>query len=273
MTQARVTLTIDKSIATVTFDHPPVNAWSKPMTDGLREVLRELRSDDAIEALILTGAGERAFSAGSDIAEMSNLLSPGQAVERKLRPQHEVFSELAHFPKPTIAALNGLTLGGGVEIACCCDFVVAEEQVQLGSPEVKLGVFPSSGGTFRITRRIGEGRAKQFMLLGEPIVAQTALEWGLVSHVVPRGQALSAAEELAATLVTRGLTGYEMCKSVILEALALPEPELVEFSLAQSEKAFTSDEAREGVSAFLEKRTPDFKSSRVARSERGSDIA
>lgn len=253
-----VTMSVENGVALVVFDRPPVNAWNKDMTDGLRRVLGDVRATPEIRVVILTGAGERAFSAGSDIVEFSALLDPGAAVEKKLAPQHEVFADLAALPVPTIAALNGFTLGGGLEIAVCCDLVVAEEHVSIGSPEITLGLFPSSGGTFRVARRIGTGRAKQMQLLGTPIDAGTALAWGLVNEVVPRGTARARAHELAGILLQRPQLALELCKSVIDAAFELDEPALIQRSLEASERAFTSADAAEGVRAFLNKEKPSF---------------
>ncbi len=125
------------------------------------------------------------------------MMGPGEVVEKKLAFEIETYNKLADFPKPTIAALDGLAYGGGLEMAVCCDLLIAAEDVRLALPEIKLGVFPGSGGTVRVTRRIGEGRAKEMMFLGEPIDARTALAWGLVNRVVPAGQALAGALELA----------------------------------------------------------------------------
>ena len=124
--------------------------------------------------MILTGEGTKAFCAGSDIHELEHMTSPGAVLEKKLIFQNKVFELLRAFPKPTIAALNGYTFGGGLEIAVCCDLLIAERQIQLALPEIKLGVFPSSGGTFRVARKIGESRAKEMIFLGEPIDAEKA---------------------------------------------------------------------------------------------------
>ncbi|RDG36556.1 enoyl-CoA hydratase/isomerase family protein [Streptomyces corynorhini] len=259
MSTAHVRLRIADGVATVVFDNPPLHVWNAAMTRGLTEALDTVESDPSVGVVILTGAGDRAFCAGSDIAEFAVLRAPGEAVAKKLRPQQELFARLASFPRPVIAALNGHTLGGGLEIAVCCDLIVAEEQIGIGSPEILLGVFPSSGGTFRVARRIGAGRAKEMQLLGEPVSAATALAWGLVNRVVERGGAVGAARELAEVLLRRPPRALALCKSVIDAAHDLPEEELIERSLAASDEAFTSAESAEGVRAFLAKRRPDFR--------------
>lgn len=250
---------IADGIAVLTIDNPPVNAVTVALARALGDAAAELDARDDVGVVIVTGAGERAFSAGSDIAEFSGMLGPGEAVERKLRPQMIAFAALAAMRTPTIAALNGICLGGGLEIAACCDLIVAEEQVLLGSPEIKLGVFPSSGGTFRVARRIGPGRAKEMQLLGDPVTAETALQWGLINRVAPRGQGMRVARELAAVLSARPPRALGLCKSVIDATPDLDETALTARSLAASEQAFTSAECAEGVRAFFAKQAPDFR--------------
>jgi enoyl-CoA hydratase len=212
-----------------------------------------------VRALVLTGAGDRAFCAGSDITEIKDLLTPGAVLEKKLIFQNKVFELLRCFPKPTIAALNGYTYGGGLEIAACCDMIVAEDHVRLCLPEIKLGLFPSSGGTFHIARKIGEARAKRMILLGEPIDAQTALDWGLVTEIVERGTALSSAEALAAALAKQPESAMRAAKLLINACFDHSEAVLVGQSLTASDQIFCSADANEGVTAFLEKRTPTFR--------------
>ncbi|MFE3738999.1 enoyl-CoA hydratase/isomerase family protein [Streptomyces sp. NPDC059134] len=267
MSGAQVRLDITDGVATVVLDNPPLHVWNAAMTRGLTEALDAVERDPSAGVVILTGAGDRAFCAGSDIAEFAPMRAPGEAVAKKLRPQQELFARLAAFPRPVIAALNGHTLGGGLEIAVCCDLIVAEEQIGIGSPEITLGVFPGSGGTFRVARRIGTGRAKEMQLLGEPVTAATALAWGLVNRVAPRGRAVEVAKELAEILLRRPPRALALCASVIDAAHDLTEEELIERSLAASDEAFTSAESAEGVRAFLAKRAPDFRALPVSAPE------
>ena len=248
-------------IAVLELSNPPVNAIDTNLVRQFGEALQQVESDSSVRALIVTASGGRVFSAGSDILEMSTMLAPGEAVERKLSLQFEVFGRLAALEIPTIAALAGDTLGGGLEVAACCDLIVAEEQIVLGSPEIRVGLFPSSGGTFRVARRIGPGRAKQMQMLGEPISAAQALGWGLVNEVVPTGQALTVATERAGTLLSRPAIGLRMVKRLIDNSVDLDEQSLIRLSLASSELAFTSPAGREGINAFLHKRQAQFPSS------------
>ena len=161
--------------------------------------------------------------------------------------------------EPTIAALHGLVYGGGMEIAVCCDILVAEENTQLALPKIKLGLFPSSGGPVRVTRRIGEGRAKEMMFLGDPISAQTALTWGLVNRVVGKGEGLAMARSIAVKLAARPPQALSLCKQVIDMSFDLPEEEVIRRSLLLSDVAFSSSECKEGVRAFHAKEQPIFR--------------
>src|SRR5215475_12557108 len=145
------------------------------MTRELNALVARLATDDAVRVMVLTGAGDKAFCAGSDIKEFPRMMAPGVIVPQKLALENEAYSRVDDFLKPTIAALNGLAFGGGLELAVCCDLIVAEAGGLVALPEIKLGVFPGSGGTVRVTRRIGEGRAKEMMFLGEPLPVETAL--------------------------------------------------------------------------------------------------
>ncbi len=249
---------VSGGIATIVLNNPPLNVVTRPLTLALGETLDALERDDTVRVVIITGDGERAFCAGSDITEFAHDLAPGEIISGKLGRQNEIFSKLDDFPKPTIAAISGLAFGGGLEIAVCCDLIVVEERARIALPEIKLGVFPGSAGTIRVTRRIGEGRAKEMMFFGEPIGASTALDWGLVNRVVPNGESLQAAHELAAVLKTRPRMALQLCKRIIDLSFEVPQQEAIRQSLEASEVAFRSPEKVEGVHAFLSKRQPDF---------------
>jgi len=250
--------TVRDGIACVTLNNPPLNVVTLALTAALGDTLERIAVDDAIRAVVLTGSGQRAFCAGSDIGEFGDMMTPGAVLDRKLLRQNAIFNRLDGFPKPTIAAVRGLLLGGGLEIALCCDLIVVEEDSRIGLPEIKLGVFPSSGGPVRATRRIGEGRARQLMLLGDPIDAATALQWGLVDRVAPVGGASSVAMALAATLATRPALAIDLCKQAIGYAFDRPAGEAIERALLLSDRAFSGPEVREGVRAFFAKTPADF---------------
>jgi enoyl-CoA hydratase len=249
---------IHEGVATVTLDNPPLNLVTLGLTRALSELLDALAVDPEVRVLVLTGAGDRAFCAGSDISEFPDLMAPGVAVERKLAFENETYSKVDDFPKPTIAAVAGLAYGGGLELAVCCDLIVVEEQARLCLPEIKLGVFPGSGGTVRVTRRIGEGRAKEMMFFGEPIDAATGLAWGLVNRVVGRGETLRVAQELAAVLAERPNRALQLCKTAVDLSFDTDEDDAVARSLDLSDQAFSSEDCAEGVRAFMAKTTPQF---------------
>lgn len=245
-------------VALLTIDNQPMNLISLEITQELNRVLSDLAEDPAVRVLVLTGAGTRAFCAGSDVKEFPAYTQPGQVVARKLAYENETYTKLSDFPKPTIAALNGLAYGGGLELAVCCDLLVADAGVRLALPEVKLGVFPGSGGTARVTRRVGDGRAKELMFTGDPIDAKTALSWGLVNRVVPEGQALEASLTLAETIASRPNRALQLCKQAVEIALELPEDQAIRQTLALSDQVFTTEDCKEGVRAFLAKEPPKF---------------
>lgn len=245
-------------IAVLTLDNPPLNVVFRGLTEALDRALSAAEADAEVRAVVITGAGTRAFCAGSDIMEFQPLMQPGRIGPEKLELQHRVFARLDDFAKPTIAAVNGLAFGGGLEIAVCCDLIVADEGARFALPEIKLGVFPSSGGPVRVTRRVGEGRAKEMMFLGEPIDATTALGWGLINRIEPAGQALVAAMALATTLTQRPPLALALCKQAIDLSFDRDENAAIAAALPLSERVFTSVESKEGVRAFQAKQTPVF---------------
>lgn len=255
---ATVSVSVEGPVAILTLDNPPLNVVTLALTAALSDALDRVAADPAIRAVVLTGAGDRAFCAGSDITEFPDMMRPGEVLDKKLIRQNAIFDRLDGFPKPVVAAVAGLAFGGGVEIALCCDLIVVEESSRLALPEIKLGVFPSSGGPVRAARRIGETRAKEMILLGEPIDAATALAWGLVNRVVPTGESLATAKAITATLATRPAMAMHLAKQAIDYAFDYPLSPAIRQSLRLSDKAFSGPEAAEGVGAFLEKRTPDF---------------
>ena len=255
---APIRCTVSDGVATIVLDNPPLNVVTRPLTLALGAALDALERDDTVRVVVVTGAGERAFCAGSDITEFAHDLAPGEIISGKLGRQNEIFSQLDDFPKPTIAAISGLAFGGGLEIAVCCDLIVVEERTRVALPEIKLGVFPGSAGTIRVTRRIGEARAKEMMFLGEPIDARTALDWGLVNRVVPNGGSLRAAQDLAAVLKTRPRNALKLCKRIIDLSFEVPQQEGIRRSMEASDEVFRSAEKVEGVQAFLTKRQSDF---------------
>jgi enoyl-CoA hydratase len=258
MTKDLVLCEIRDGVATVTLDNLPLNLVTLELTRQLGQMLDSLAQNDNVRVLVLTGAGDRAFCAGSDLTEFSSMMSPGQVVPKKLARENETYSKVDDFPKPTIAAVSGLAFGGGLELAVCCDLIVVEEHTRLCLPEIKLGVFPGSGGTVRVTRRIGEGRAKEMMFFGEPIDAATALSWGLVNRVAARGQSLRTAQDMAAVLAERPNRALQLCKAAVDLSFDTTEDQAVAQSLGLSDQAFSTADCREGVRAFFAREKPRF---------------
>jgi enoyl-CoA hydratase/carnithine racemase len=256
MSTAQIRCAQQDGVALVTLENPPLNLVTLELTRELDALVARLADDPAVRALVLTGSGARAFCAGSDIKEFPHVADAAAA--KKLARENEAYSRVAEFPKPTVAALNGLAFGGGLELAACCDIIIAEAGTMLALPEIKLGVFPGSGGTIRVTRRIGEGRAKEMMFLGEPVAVETALAWGLVNRVVARGGALAAALEAARQLAAMPNVALRLCKQAIAMTFDRPEREAIEATLALSDRAFRSRDCAEGVRAFFAKEPPRF---------------
>jgi enoyl-CoA hydratase len=244
------------TVAELTLDNPPLNLVSAQLTEQLRAALTAVAADPRIRVLLLTGAGERAFCAGSDIGEFTGLA--GRVAEGKLLLEKLVYRQLANLPMPTIAAIGANALGGGLELALCCDLRVAAASARLGLPEARLAVMPGSGGTQRITRIVGPARAKELILTGRLIDAQRAAEIGLVNAAVPDGQALAVAREWAAEIAERGPLAVREAKRMIDIAFDRDLDAGLAEELDASERLFSSRDMEEGAAAFFEKRPPEY---------------
>ncbi|WP_433332388.1 enoyl-CoA hydratase/isomerase family protein [Spirillospora sp. CA-294931] len=242
--------------AEIELDNPPMNVVSHELTLSLREALRAVESDERTRVVVLHGAGGRAFCAGSDIAEFEDL--HGRVAEEKLLLEKLVYRQLARLRVPSIAAIEGYALGGGLELALCCDLRVAGENARLGLPELKLGVVPGSGGTQRLPRVVGPARAKEIVLLGEILDAATAHSFGLVNRVAPAGSALTTARELAGTIAARGPVAVRAAKHLLDQATERTLDDGLALELDASEEIFSTRDALEGARAFLAKRPPAF---------------
>ncbi|MBD3107962.1 enoyl-CoA hydratase [Bacillus sp. AGMB 02131] len=250
---------IENRVATVTIDNPPMNVLSSQVTQELDGIFTELASNPAVGAVVLTGNGSRAFMAGADIKEFPQKMNATKAEKLERNASvHEVLNKIADLPKPTIASLNGLALGGGCELSLTCDIRIAEEHVKIGLPEIKLGLFPGGGGTQRLPRIVGPSKAKELMFVGDPITAQQALELGLVNQVVPSGEGLAAAQALAGKIAQYSADALSFIKQAVNKGA---EKDL-ETGLALERELFAdvfeTDNVKEGVRAFLEKRSPVF---------------
>lgn len=244
-------------VAVITLHNPPLNLQTLALMACLEKAVIELDDDDLVRVVILTGAGSRAFSAGSDIKEFPQLSD--SFVEKKLRRENAVFNRIESMKKPVIAAINGAALGGGCELALTCDFRVIDENARIGLPEIRLGTFPGSGGLSRLPKLIGAARAMQLMCSGTALSAGEAREIGLVTRIAPAGQALETAHAMAMELSMQAAFAIRCIKQAVRAAPLQSSAEAVEMSLRLSEQIFRTEDSAEGVRAFLEKRRPHFK--------------
>ncbi|HSP22593.1 MAG TPA: enoyl-CoA hydratase [Planococcus sp. (in: firmicutes)] len=243
--------------AVVTIANPPMNVISSQVFKELDNAFGELGEDASVNAVILTGQGENVFAAGADIKEFPYLI--GQpALKAKFMETHEILNRLERFEKPVIALLNGLTFGGGCELALCCDIRIAEDHAQIGLPEITLGLFPGGGGTQRLPRLVGEAKAKELMFTGQAVSAGEAEKIGLVNKVVTKGRGMEAARKMAARIGGFSLPALSRIKKAVGEGMELTVGQGVELEAALFEEVFQTADVREGVQAFIEKRTPQF---------------
>jgi len=243
-------------IAEVAINNGPINLVTREMLRAFNGVLTELAPSTAIRCLILHGGDARAFCAGSDIKELAHLRK--DASEHKILFEDMVLRHLARMPMPTIAAIDGPALGGGLELALACDLRVSRRGVVMGLTESRLGGL-AGNGSLRLTRLIGPARAKQMLFTGETISDDLALAWGLVNRVVSDGSALDGARELATTIVSRGPVSNRLAKKLVDAAQDLPLDTGLSMSTAAQQEIFDSSDLLEGVSAFFAKRQPEFK--------------
>jgi len=256
MSYELLTFSVADRIATITVNRPEkLNALNAATIGELGRAIDEARARDDVAGVILTGAG-RAFVAGADISELASQ-SPPQARERARRGQ-QIFRRYETSPKPTIAAVNGFALGGGCELAMACHVRIASEQAKFGQPEVKLGILPGYGGTQRLPRLVGKGRALQLLLTGEMIDAQEALRIGLVNRVVPPGDLMTAAEGMLRQMLANAPLALAGCAESVDRGLEMALEEGLAFEANQFALLASTQDMTEGMRAFLEKRAPEF---------------
>jgi len=246
------------AVAVVTIDHPPVNALSAPLLEELESEVERLDADDAVRAIVLKGAGERAFVAGADISEFPTLRESAQDESGSARGIQKLGARMDAGRTPFVAAIHGFCLGGGLELAMCCDIRVAAEDAQLGQPEIKLGLIPGGGGTQRLPRFVGLGRALLLNLTGDFIDGRTAYEWRLVERVVPKEELLAAALGIARTIAERSPVAIGVLRELARTCRDLPLEEGLRREADGFRRCLASEDGLEGVTAFLEKREPQF---------------
>ena len=243
----------DDGLATVTLDRPPLNPLSHQLKAELLECLEEIAATQGIRCMILYGAGGRAFSVGADIKEFPEITARRLGRQHAMQ-EHTLYNRIDFFPVPTIAAIEGHCLGGGLELALACDLRVASEISRLALPEVQLGVFPAGGGTERLPRLIGDSHARELIYTGEPVDAKEAWRLGLVNRVAPAGQALAAAQDFGRAIAQRAGLTLHTVKAVMDRGQCMDLMEAQQVSVDAISELFQSEAVQEGVRAFIEKR-------------------
>ena len=253
------TITIEKrgAVAVLTINRPDkLNALSRQVHQEGVAALDELKHDDSVRVVVLTGSGEKAFIAGADIKEFQDQTP---VTQRDLFHEKTLFNSIDTFPKPVIAMINGFCLGGGNELALACDLRICSENAKFSQPEINLGLIPGGGGTQRLTRLLGEGRAMEIMLSGDMIDAQTAYNFGLVNHVHPAAELEGKTIELANKIAEKAPIALQLAKEAVKFASRSNLDEGLRREVDLFALCFSTEDKKEGVAAFLEKRKPVFK--------------
>jgi enoyl-CoA hydratase len=253
-----ITTEHEGAVALVTIDNPPMNALSAALLQELETEVDRLDGDDATRAIILRGGGERAFVAGADIKEFPALREAGGGEGGSARGLHALGHRMDAARTPFVAAIKGYCLGGGLELAMCCDVRICADDAHLGQPEIKLGLVPGGGGTQRLPRLIGVGRANLLNLGGEFIDAATAYSWGLVEQVVPREDLMAAAMAVATGFAARSPHAVAVVRELARTTRDLSLEEGLRREADGFRRCLVSEDGQEGVAAFVEKREPRF---------------
>src|SRR3954462_14416518 len=248
----------DGGVAVLTVNRPKVlNALNTQTLDELRRAVLEVKHDEAVRAVILTGAGEKSFIAGADINELATQ-TPTGGREHAIAGQH-VLDLVEHLGKPVIAAINGYALGGGCELAMACTLRIAADTAKLGQPEINLGLIPGYAGTQRLPRLVGKGKAMEMILTGAPIAADEAQRIGLVNRVVPAAELMTEARKLAAQLAKSAPIAMRYIINAVNQGVEIPFAEACQYEATLFGLVASTDDMKEGTSAFLAKRKPEFK--------------
>ena len=252
-----VTWRKEGATAVITIDNPPVNVIDDQVRAEMTKCLLEADADNEVITIVITGAGEKALMAGADIRTLPDLIKAPGGGYGLAKAGYAVWDLLESLAKPTIIAVNGLALGGGCEMMLACDIRIADEKTKIGLPEISLGFFPGGGGTQRLPKLVGKSKAKELMFTGAPITADEALRIGLVNQVVPHGESLNAALAMAEKINAHSRVALGFIKELV-NLSDLPIEEGLLHEAGRLEDAFHTDDAEEGVHAFLEKRPAKF---------------
>jgi enoyl-CoA hydratase len=248
---------IEEGMALVTIDNQPaLNALNQPILTQLDRIFEALAGNPEVKGVIITGGGEKSFVAGADISEFNQV--KGDSTTAFMARGQRIFDKIEVFDRPVIAAINGFALGGGNELAMCCDMRIAAENAIFGQPEVSLGIIPGYGGTQRLPRLVGAGKAKEIIFADERINAQEALRIGLVQRVVPKGQAVEEAKKLLKKIMSKGPVAIKMAKKAINEGLAMSLRGGQDLEAQCQSVCFATEDKDEGAKAFIEKRSANF---------------
>lgn len=255
MAYQNIQVTAEDGIAVVTLNRPDVlNALNQATMDELVDALEGFDRNDAVRCIVITGAG-RAFAAGADVKEMAGATAPQMLAGYRFQQ----WERIRKVTTPLVAAVNGLALGGGCELAMLCDMIIAAESAQFGQPEINLGIMPGAGGTQRLTRAIGKARAMELVLTGRPIPARQAEAWGLVTRVVPAEVVVEEARQLAKEIAAKAAVAVRLAKESVLKAFDTHLEGGLDFERKCFYLLFATEDRSEGIAAFLEKRKAVFK--------------
>lgn len=247
---------VNDKVAIVKLDRPPVNPLNSQLFRELVEVVRDIEANDDIRAVIITGEGEKAFAAGADISEMKD--SDARSIEKMNQLSRRAFAEFEGLSKPTIAAINGLALGGGLELALCADFRICSEKAKVALPEITLAIIPGGGGTQRLQRLIGQSKAKELLYFGDMISSQEAYEIGLVNQVVEPEKLMETSLEWAFKLANNPPVAMAMMKKAVNAGAEVDMKTSLDIENLCFRNTFVTEDRKEGMNAFVEKRKPNF---------------
>ncbi|MBM3897581.1 MAG: hypothetical protein FJ358_03535 [Thaumarchaeota archaeon] len=252
-----VKLRIDEGIAVITIDNPPVNVLNPKVLEELSQVADEVSNDTTARGVVITAAGTNAFCAGADVKAFA--AAGPEKVPEIIKLGHKVFNKVEQLDRPVIAAINGLALGGGCELALACDIRVSSDRARFSQPEVTLGLIPGWGGTQRLSRLIGSPKAKEMIFTGQMVSAQEALRVGLVNKVVPDGEELRAAMDILRIIIAKASPlAVRIAKRAINQGSQKPLPEALEIEIKAIQEIASSEDLKEGIQAFIQKRPASF---------------